>query len=235
MTITTDLTSTDAFRMVAEDLYKDIHKGIRAELFAVTGAAGRTDPGDAVARADIASYVRNVVWLLETHAEHEDAAVQPAVELHLPAVAERIAADHAAFDLRTRDLVALADDAAAATAAGEQRRLGHLLYLELAGFTGDYLAHQDVEERVLMPALEDAIGVEAVAGIHVAIVSSIPPEDMGRSLAVMLPAMNLDDRAALLGGMQAGAPPEVFQGVWGLAGSVLDPCDLAALATRLGV
>ena len=51
----------------------------------------------------------------------------------------------------------------------------------------------------------------------------------------MLPAMNLDDRAELLGGMRAGAPAEVFQGVWGLAESVLDPRDLAPLAARLGV
>jgi hypothetical protein len=178
--------------------------------------------------------VRNVVWLLETHAEHEDALVQPAVELHLPDVAERIAADHAAFDVRTQGLVALAEESAAAAAA-DRRRLGHLLYLDLAAFTGDYLAHQDVEERVLMPALERAIGVEAVLAIHGAIVGSIPPEDMARSLAVMLPAMNLDDRAEMLGGMQAHAPAEVFQGVWGLAQSVLEPSDAAALGSRLGV
>ncbi len=41
---------------------------------------------------------------------------------------------------------------------------------------------------------------------------------MAASLAIMLPAMNNDDRTELLGGMQAGAPPEVFAGVWSLAG-----------------
>ena len=45
--------------------------------------------------------------------------------------------------------------------------------------------------------------------------------------------MNIDDRVALLGGMRAGAPAEVFNGVWSLAGSVLDPTDVAALAHRL--
>ena len=44
----------------------------------------------------------------------------------------------------------------------------------------------------------------------------------------MLPAMNIDDRAELLGGMQAGAPPEVFAGVWGLVGSVLPSDDYTA-------
>jgi hypothetical protein len=58
---------------------------------------------------------------------------------------------------------------------------------------------------------------------------------MARFLALMLPAMNLDDRAEMLGGMRAEAPPEVFEGVWGLAGSVLDLGDRAALAARLGL
>jgi hypothetical protein len=39
----------------------------------------------------------------------------------------------------------------------------------------------------------------------------------------------------MLGAMQADAPAQVFEGVWGLAGSVLDPADHTALARRLGV
>ena len=56
---------------------------------------------------------------------------------------------------------------------------------------------------------------------------------MARSLAIMLPAMNVDGRAELLGGMRAAAPAEVFEGVWSLAGSVLRPADREALAGRL--
>jgi hypothetical protein len=58
---------------------------------------------------------------------------------------------------------------------------------------------------------------------------------MARSLALMLPAMNIDDRTELLGGMRAGAPAEVFDGVWSLTGSVLGAADQAALAVRLGL
>ena len=106
--------------------------------------------------------------------------------------------------------------------------------MELASFTSSYLAHQDFEERVVMPALDAALGVEGVGAVHGAIIAGIPPEEMVRSLAIMLPAMNVDDRTELLGGMQANAPAEVFDGVWSLAGSVLAPADVAALATRLG-
>jgi hypothetical protein len=69
--------------------------------------------------------------------------------------------------------------------------------------------------------------------MHHALVSSIPPQEMASFLAIMIPAMNVDDRTELLGGMRAGAPAEVFAGVWGLAGTVLDTPDLTALASRL--
>lgn len=218
---------------VTLDLYKDIHKGIRAELFAVTTAAGQTDPADRAARAALAAHVRDVHQLLEEHAEHEDAAIQPLLEVHLPAIAEQVAVDHLAFEQRSASLVDLAATVAAG-AAGAERRLLHRLYLDLGAFVSSYLAHQDLEERELMPALEQAVGVEAVVGVHRQILASIPPDAMARSLALMLPALNLDDRTEMLGGMQAEAPAEVFEGVWGLAETVLDPRDLAALAARLG-
>jgi hypothetical protein len=47
--------------------------------------------------------------------------------------------------------------------------------------------------------------------------------------------MNVDDRVEILGGMQAGAPPEVFAGVLALASSILAPSDYRALTARLGV
>ncbi len=86
-----------------------------------------------------------------------------------------------------------------------------------------------------MPALEELLGVPAVIELHKAIVGSIPPEEMALSLSLMLPAMNVDDRTELLGGMRAEAPAPVFEGVWNLAASVLDRADLAAVATRLGL
>ena len=234
MTINTTDTNLTRFELVTFDLYRDIHKGIRAELFAVTAAAGQTDPGDRTARCALAAHVGDVYQLLESHAEHEDGAIQPLVEIHLPDVAEQVALDHLTLDARGGDLAALAT-AAVDAPASDRRRILHNLYLDLASFTSTYLAHQDLEERVLMPGLEHAIGVDAVVGVHQQIIGAIPPDEMARSLALMLPAMNLDDQAEMLGGMRVQAPRPVFEGVWSLAGSVLAPPDRKALATRLDV
>ncbi len=233
MTIT-DLPLDAPLGTVTLDLYRDIHKAIRVELFSVTTEAGRLDPAHGIARAALAGHVHDVVHLLVSHAEHEDGAIQPALEANLPDLAERVERDHLTLEARLHDLADMATEAAALEVVDPGGKV-HRLYLALAAFTGQYLEHQDVEERVIMPALEAAIGVETVVATHQAILAAIPPEEMGRSLALMIPAMNIDTRTELLGGMRAGAPAEVFQGVWGLAGSVLDPADLAALATRLGV
>jgi hypothetical protein len=217
---------------VTLDLYRDIHKAIRTELFAVVTEAASLDPSQGVARAALAAHVREIVALLDDHAEHEDATIQPVLERELPDLAATIAGDHEAFEARTEALVAMAEDAASLDAPDPGFRV-HRLHLAVASFTGAYLEHQDVEERMVMPALEEAVGVEAVVGIHQAILASIPPQDMAKSLALMLPAMNVDGRTELLGGMREGAPAEVFDGVWSLATSVLDPSDLAAVARRL--
>jgi hypothetical protein len=231
---TIELSVLQALEPVTFDLYRDIHKGIRAELFAVTGAAGSLDPADRAGRADLACQVHTVTDMLVRHAEHEDAAIQPVLETHLPALADTVASDHPVLEARITAIRALADNAVEAPSFA-QRGDVHRVYLELASFTSAYLAHQDVEEREIMPALQRAVGLDQVLAIHHAIIGSIPPDEMAEALAVMLPAMNLDDRSALLGGMQENAPAEVFAQVFGLARSVLAPADGNALARRLGV
>ena len=161
------------------DLYRDIHKGIRAELFAVDG--GRP-AGSILATAPAAwtwpATSDGVVELLVTHAEHEDRHVQPAIELHLPELADRIVTR----PRRARS----AHGPAPGAGRGRRRCAGRptsaaartALYLELASFTSAYLEHQDVEERVVMPALEAAIGLESTVAIHQAIIGSIPPDEM---------------------------------------------------------
>jgi hypothetical protein len=230
----TELPITAVTAPVTLDLYKDIHKGIRTELFSVTTEAGRLDPSQGAARAALARHVSDVVDLLTGHAEHEDAAIQPVLEARLPDLAERIEVDHLTLEARMADLVDMSTEAASLTVEDPVAKLQRI-YLALSSFTSDYLAHQDVEERVVMPALEAAVGFEAVVGIHGAILAHIPPDEMGRGLAVMIPAMNVDDRTAMLGGMRASAPAEVFDGVWGLVQSVLDPDDLRSLARRLDI
>jgi hypothetical protein len=238
MALTDTISSTTTRRPVLVpvtfDLYRDIHKAIRGELFSVVARTGQTDPGDTAAIADLALHVARLGELLDLHAEHEDTHIQPAIVQIDPATAERIGDDHGEFEATCADLRGRAAEVGERAPAA-RRQLLHWLYLDLAAFTSDYLAHQDLEERIVMPKLEAALGVDAVMGVHGAIIGSIPPPELLRSLALMIPAMNADDRTELLGGMQATAPAEAFAAAWDLAGSVLSSADHRQLAARLGL
>lgn len=229
-----DLDAESEFGVVPYDIYRDIHKGIRGELFRVTARAGNLDPGERCARERLCEDVQGLFQLLVIHAEHEDDFLQPSIEVHAPFYAEVIASDHIRLEDRMAEIQARVERITTAPAA-EQRGRVHHAYRDLACFTSAYLEHQDFEERQVMPALAAVMGVDEVMAIEQAIVGSIPPEMMASSLGIMLPAMNIDDRAELLGGMQAEAPPEVFAGVWALTGSILTPADHQALGSRLGI
>ena len=115
--------------------------------------------------------------LLELHAEHEDTFIDPAFAPHLPDVAARdrhrppMLSTVARGDRRARPLRrrrhAPPISAACALASTSTWRL----HLRVP-------AHQELEEREVMPALERAIGLEA-CWLSTAIVGSIPPDGDG--------------------------------------------------------
>jgi hemerythrin HHE cation binding domain-containing protein len=225
---------TAELEKVTVNMYRDIHKGIRAELFAVTAAAGSVDPGDSAAVAAVGARWTNLVQILVAHAQHEDVWMQPVIERHTPVQAEIIAREHPQLEAQMAALELLADRAAN-TCPSESSLLVHRMYLGFASFTAAYLQHQEFEELHVMPVLCERIPAEELRALDNALVASIPPEEMAQSATIMLPAMNVENRVELLGAIQADAPAEAFAGVLGLVQAVLDPADYAEVTRRLGV
>lgn len=224
---------TAPLEVVTEDLYRDIHKAIRTELFAVTDATGTVDPADDEALGAVVARWATLAGLLTTHAMHEDDFVRPVVDAVDRELAETVGDEHEAIEQTMGALRAIAARASAAR-GDARRRETHRLYLGLSSFTATYLRHEELEELVVMPALASKVPVEELQSVHQAILASIPPDEMAMSLSLMLPAMNVDERVELLGGVRAGAPAEVFAGVLALAQSVLRPEVYAQTAQRLG-
>jgi hypothetical protein len=159
--------------------------------------------------------------------------VQPSIDRYLPVLADRIGEEHEVLERQMASLELLADVAAGAS-ANERRIAVHRAYLGLSTFVAHYLEHIAFEEVEIMPGLAQAMSVPELIEVHTAIVSSIPPADMAFGLTLMLPAINVEDRVEALRGMQ-DAPPEVLQGVLGLAASVLTPEEFAKTNARLGI
>lgn len=213
--------------VVTFDIYRDIHKGIRAELFDITTAAGNLDPHDEAAVHALDERFRALTALLEGHAAHEDRYLAPLIRRRSRSLADAIALDHDALEAQLRELGAAREHRPATKNA---RRLdAHRFYLGVASFTSAYLEHQAAEELDVMPVLATGYTLEELIGVNAAIIGEIPPDTMTATLSLLLPAMNVEDRIEMLSGMRAAAPAQAFAGILSLARSVLPSSDYAVL------
>lgn len=216
------------------DLYREVHKGLRLALFDLTVAVGATDCATLDGRGDVVARTERVVALLHTHHGHEDAFIQELIQEHAPLLAEIVESGHEETE---HDLVELDDRLArlAAATGGEAVAAGLDLYRFLALFTARYLAHMALEEGAVMQVLRDSMTVGQLFEVEMRLRGSVAPPLMVEFMAVMLPAMNPAERTAMLGGMHAGAPAEVFGLFRAAAEAALSPDDFAVVAARIGL
>jgi hypothetical protein len=216
------------------DLYREVHKGLRRALFAVTEQAGRADAANEEDLRNLQAEVSRVTWMLRLHATHEDATIQPLVEQHIPSLAPKIVEAHHVTEETLNALNASAEQLLA-TPAEKRTPLLHRLYLDIAAFTAFYVAHLGDEEIQSMPALTKAMSQQDLGAALMKIRGAIAPEDMGKMFRVMCPAMNVNERAGMLTGIKMNAPPPAFERMRAIAEEVLPAADYRALATRLGL
>lgn len=213
---------------VQVDLYREIHKGLRLALFDLISVAGALDTADVGSVEAFTGLFGDVDMMLQTHHTHEDgAALGALIRDHATSVVNVIEEAHETSENRLLELRSMV----ASLAGGVDN--AREIYDAVVTFTADYLGHMDVEEKQVMPLLHASVPGEELMAITMAIRTSVPPPDMCVFLRYMLPAMNLDERTATLGGMKAGAPPEIFNLFWGVAERSLPPSALEAVADRL--
>jgi hypothetical protein len=214
------------------DCYAGIHKALRLFLTRTLTTVGSTDPAAATEVEASLQQVERLLDLCESHLNHENRFVHPALERARPGSAARIAAEHVHHEesiADLRDLASLvAHSADAARAAALQR-----LYRALALFVADNLQHMHVEETAHNAVLWAAYSDAEIMAIEQAIVASIPPADMAEVLHWFFPALNAPERAGMLAGMRQGMPPEAFVGVLGIAAATLSAVDHAKLLRDL--
>jgi hypothetical protein len=211
------------------DLYGTVHKGIRTRLFDLCVELARCDFGS---RSEVGialeAYHRTVGFLREHH-EHEDRHVEPALAALAPDILATVRRQHAAADAMIAELDALA----AAAEGNDPRAAGAALLARYHRFLVDYLEHMQAEETVVMPALWAKYSDQELGELRARVQGSIAPPRFAEWMEIMLPAMNLDERAGMLAGMKANAPPPVFDAVSGVAARVLGASAWEALRARL--
>ncbi len=234
MTVTTGQDPVNAVSPIPLCLYRDVHKGLRFALFGLVTAVGSADCADAQARDAVVDRVHALIGLLTEHHEHEETFLQPVIRATAPTIASELEDGHTELE---HDLVEieLRTDRLAMSTGTEAVLAGLELYEFLSLFVGRYLAHMGLEEGAVMGALRETTSSEDLLGVQVALRSAAPPPTMCRFIDVIMPALNPEERSTMLGGMHAGAPPEIFELFRATTEAALQPAEYDTLAARIGL
>jgi hypothetical protein len=215
------------------DIYHDIHKGLRACLFATQAAVARADLQDAAEVDTAVSALHEMLDFCTGHVVHENEFVHTAMEARRPGSAEATAADHPGHEAEIAELRRLCDAFGRGKLMAERRALWNALQRKLAQFIGENLTHMEVEESHNNAVLQSAYSDAELIELHDRLVASLQPAELAMNMRWMLIGLAHEERLRLLQAVQADAPAPVLDVMLNIARDNLSGRDWEKLAAGL--
>jgi hypothetical protein len=198
-------------------------------LLGLSNKLGSLDWSDPEEVGAVGEEFADMIRFLREHATNENLFQIPPLEERSPGATRKMAEDHELLEKVIDRLEA--DWKKSAANPGPE---GYQLYMTFNRFLSGYLAHMDMEEGEVTSAMHHHFTDPEIGAMVGRIVARISPQDMAMMLRYILPGMNDGEREVFLLNLKAGAPPQVFMGVKGLAQKVLAPKDWDKLSASLG-
>lgn len=186
------------------DIYGPVHKGLRrahAQMIQRLGCADFTGQVD-----ELLKDLRAHIAMAAAHLTDEEVHIHTALESRAPGATALLTHQHDGHRLHMAEL----EEAIRAVESGKDQSVGRRLYLCFTRFVADDLEHMAEEETQTWPVLCAYFSDAELANIEMTIVSSLPPALSMAFMTAMVPAMNPQERAALLGGIKSGAPSDMY-------------------------
>lgn len=176
------------------DLYRLVHKALRAAMFDTVLRIGRVDAGDASALEQALEQTQQLLGLLASHIRHENDFVHCAIEARRPGGAGATADEHRdhldALHALNLEVAGLRDAPAA-----QRGPLLHRLYRHLAQFTAEQLLHMHREESQNNEALWALYSDIELAALHRSLLASVEPHTLQQAQRWMARALNPQELA----------------------------------------
>ncbi|WP_028310547.1 hypothetical protein [Derxia gummosa] len=221
-------------RPAQTDIYRFIHKAIRLMLADTLCALARLDCDDEAERDVVHAQLDEALDLCESHVAHENEFIHAAIDAVRPGAVAQTADDHVDH---LAGIGALRAQAALARGrrGAEAREATLALYRRFAVFAGENFEHMAHEESHNTDVLHACFDPHEIRAIEARIHAAIPPGEMAATLRWMIPALTPQERLEMFGGMRAGMPAPVFDGVLAIARRHLPASGWDKLARGLGL
>ena len=213
------------------ELYAMVHKALRTRLFDLNVELARCDFADADQLKIARSTYQRTVGFLREHHEHEEKIAEPVFQERCPSLVEANRTQHEEIEAKLARLDGLIAELDAPQAA-MRAEIGKRLVRGYDDFLAAYLAHMQHEETVIQKVLWEHFSDEELVGVQGRIQGSIPPARFAEWLEIILPAVNLDERATMLVSIKAKAPEPAFKMACEIAARVLGQTAFAAVRAR---
>lgn len=218
------------------DLYTGIHKGQRNYLSQLSKQAGTLNVNKEKALNELFSKFIELKEEFRVHASLEEQHIHTLLYERIPEGAKDLEEDHRRQEQMLEDLKKYLRRIMKIPMEFEKRKeLALEFYRGFNRFIAIYLVHINKEEENIQPTLWKLCTNEELANAFNSIVRSMKPEEFMLNLSIMIPAMNIDERAIVLSGISSSVPSEVFKDVTDLAEQVLSIEDWTELKQRIGI
>lgn len=213
-------------------LYRPAHKGLRLALTDIMTRFGALDLDDEAALGEAVAALKALCSLMRQHHAKEEAFIHAPLRVMLPGAALDLDEGHR-HDLDVMARLVKQAEALVRLPAAERAAPAHTLYLDVAEWTAEVLVHATKEEREITPRVQDAWDDSMlVARLH-GIVAAFETLELDAFLRWMLPALRPQERVMLCRVVAEARGVSDLPHVLALAGRVLEPPAVRALAEAL--
>lgn len=194
------------------NIYHAVHKGLRLGHSRLMSALGSNDFSDEVTTRLLLAQLRAFLQLAEKHLHSEETEIHTAIELRSPGATSHAHEGHESHEAAFAEIETLIRSVEDAGSAAAQQH-GDALYRRYCSFAAADIEHMHGEETELLPTMHRLFSDDELRGIEGRIVAAIPPALMMGFLRLIIPAINHQERLAMLAGLKADVPPEVFSAI----------------------
>lgn len=217
------------------DLFTFIHKSIRSMIYNAGSMLQTTDFGDAKEAEKILALLKSDLELLHEHAVHEDNIIFPEIADDEPEMIKMLNEEHKDLEDKLNKLKELLEAISLTSDDDERLIYGSKLNNIFNDFAASYLAHMNHEEATVLDASFKYLTDDELIAIRTRIQTQIPAERYKIWLNWMLNSLNNSELIALLSGMKAGAPPQIFNNVIETAKSIIDNKRFELISEKIGL